>query len=131
MPEDGSTAAAREVVDDGVTGILVPKLDPAALRAAIDKLADDPERRAQMGAAARAKARRDFDERRVVDRVLTRQVSLLREKGRAPALAGAGDASIGFRPATVDDARVIARLHVDGISTGFLPRLGPGRPRCP
>lgn len=115
----------REVVDDGVTGVLVPKLDPAALRAAIDSLAGDPGKREQMGVAARAKAGQDFDERRVVERVLTRQVSLLREKGRPPALAGAAGANIGFRPATADDARVIARLHVDGISTGFLPRLGP------
>lgn len=46
---------------DGVTGIAIPARDPAALAAAIERLADDPARRHEMGEAARALARRNFD----------------------------------------------------------------------
>lgn len=42
-----------EVVADGVTGLLVPPSDPAALAAAIDRLAADPAAARRMGAAAR------------------------------------------------------------------------------
>jgi len=45
-----------EIVDDGVSGLLVPPGDVAALRAALEDLMGDPDRRAAMGAAARARA---------------------------------------------------------------------------
>ncbi len=60
----------RQVVDDGVTGILVPLRSPVALAAAIRDLGEDEARRAAMGAAAVAKARAGFDERRIVEIVL-------------------------------------------------------------
>jgi glycosyltransferase involved in cell wall biosynthesis len=60
----------RQVVDDGVTGLLVPVRDGAALADAVAALGDDPERRRRMGEAAVARARVEFDERRVVDIVL-------------------------------------------------------------
>ena len=44
------------VVRDGVTGRVVPPSDPAALAAAIRELADDPDRLAAMGRAARRDA---------------------------------------------------------------------------
>jgi len=44
-----------DIVDDGETGLLVPPRDAAALAAALRDLAASPERRALMGAAARAK----------------------------------------------------------------------------
>ena len=56
----------RQVVDDGVNGRLVPVRDPGALAAAIGELVADPDRRAAMGAASRAKARAEFDDRRQV-----------------------------------------------------------------
>jgi glycosyltransferase involved in cell wall biosynthesis len=61
----------RQVVDDGVTGLLVPVRDPERLAAAIAELGDDPERRRAMGEAAVSRARGCFDERRVVDIVLS------------------------------------------------------------
>ncbi|MFN7955129.1 MAG: glycosyltransferase [bacterium] len=45
-----------EQVEDGVTGILVPPGDAAALREAITRLARDPGLRARMGVAARLRA---------------------------------------------------------------------------
>jgi glycosyltransferase involved in cell wall biosynthesis len=56
----------RQVVDDGVTGRLVPVRDPNALAAAIGDLAQDPVARRRMGAAGREKARREFDDRRCI-----------------------------------------------------------------
>jgi len=46
-----------EVVDDGVTGLLVPPRDPEALAAALSALAVDPERRRAMGAHALERVR--------------------------------------------------------------------------
>ncbi len=60
----------RQVVDDGVTGTLVPVRDAGALAGAIQRLGDDAPQRACMGAAAAAHARAEFDEDRVVDIVL-------------------------------------------------------------
>ena len=49
-----------DAVEDGVTGLLVPPRDPAALRSAIERLLGDSALRERLGAAARAKARVDF-----------------------------------------------------------------------
>ena len=51
-----------ELVEDGVTGLLAPPGDSAALGAALAALVGDASRRARMGQAARARARR-FDVR--------------------------------------------------------------------
>jgi glycosyltransferase involved in cell wall biosynthesis len=50
-----------EVVQDGVTGLVVPRGDSAALAEAIGALLADPERRAAMGRAGRERALRLFD----------------------------------------------------------------------
>ncbi|MGY1742044.1 MULTISPECIES: glycosyltransferase family 4 protein [unclassified Blastococcus] len=44
------------VVRDGVTGLLVPPLDPAALAAALDRVAGDADLRARLAAGARERA---------------------------------------------------------------------------
>jgi glycosyltransferase involved in cell wall biosynthesis len=49
-----------DAVEDGVTGIRVPPRDPAALRAAIEKLLGDAVLRTRLGAAAREAARERF-----------------------------------------------------------------------
>ncbi len=61
----------RQVVADGLNGILVPVRDPAALVSALTQLVDDPERRRAMGVSARTRAEACFDERLVVDKVLS------------------------------------------------------------
>jgi len=60
----------REVVTDGVDGLLVPPRDTAALAAAIARLVESAELRQRLGAAARVKALAEFDERIVIDRTL-------------------------------------------------------------
>jgi glycosyltransferase involved in cell wall biosynthesis len=60
----------RQVVDDGVTGLLVPVRDAPALADAVLSLGDDAERRKRMGEAAIERAAAHFDEGRVVDIVL-------------------------------------------------------------
>lgn len=54
----------------GVTGLIVPPHDPPALATAIRALLDDPQRRAAMGAAARARAVSEFDQATMLERVL-------------------------------------------------------------
>jgi glycosyltransferase involved in cell wall biosynthesis len=49
-----------DAVEDDVTGLLVPPRDVAALRAALERLLGDRELRERLGAAARAKAEREF-----------------------------------------------------------------------
>jgi len=60
----------REVVTDGIDGLLVPARDVGALATAIARLQDDPELAARLGAAARAKALTEFDEKIVIARTL-------------------------------------------------------------
>jgi len=57
----------RQVVTDGENGLLVPVRDAVAMAEAIGALARDATRRSSMSAAARAKACREFDQRRVID----------------------------------------------------------------
>jgi glycosyltransferase involved in cell wall biosynthesis len=56
----------RQVVDDGVTGQLVPARDAGALGEAIRALTSDPHRRGRMSSAARRRATEEFDDRRQV-----------------------------------------------------------------
>lgn len=60
----------RQVVDDGVTGVLVPVRSPEPLADAIASVVADAERRRAMSSAARARARAEFDQQRVIDRTL-------------------------------------------------------------
>lgn len=57
-----------EAVEDGVTGIVVPAEDPDALALALERLAQSPQQRAEMGHNARQRAER-FDLRVVAERL--------------------------------------------------------------
>lgn len=57
-------------VVDGVTGVVVPKSDPAALAAAIRRLAEDQALREQMGESARQWVEEHFDKHQVWERTL-------------------------------------------------------------
>ena len=60
----------RQVVDDGVCGRLVPVRDVGRLADAVGDLVGDQECRARMGDRARAKARVEFDQRRIINLTL-------------------------------------------------------------
>ncbi len=55
---------------DGETGFVVPARDPRALAGAIARLIDDADLRARMGAAGRARVRREFTLEKMVERVM-------------------------------------------------------------
>jgi glycosyltransferase involved in cell wall biosynthesis/ribosomal protein S18 acetylase RimI-like enzyme len=112
----------REVVEDHGNGLLVPVRDAEALAAAITWMGDQPDERRRMAAAGRQKAERGFDERTIVETVLGAQIRVLREKGTFTRIGD--DRAARVRRAETRDVPIIARLHADGISTGFLPRLG-------
>jgi glycosyltransferase involved in cell wall biosynthesis len=75
-----AVGGSPEQVEDGVTGLLVPKRDAAALAGAVSNLLLDPERRKRMGEAARHRLATVFDEERLVTALL----AVYREVGAAP-----------------------------------------------
>ena len=73
------TPGCRDVVDDGVNGLLVPVGDAGALASAIEKLLASFDLREQMGKAARLKALDEFDERKVTQDIIAIYDELLAE----------------------------------------------------
>jgi starch synthase len=63
-----ATGGILEVVEDGVTGLLVPPGRPDDLASAIRKLLDDPERARAMGAAGRRRVEEKFSWASVAER---------------------------------------------------------------
>jgi glycosyltransferase involved in cell wall biosynthesis len=89
-----SVGGLPEIVEDGVTGLLVPPGDVERLAAAITGLATDPDRVAELGDAARRRALREFTLERCADR--TNQLyraALDRSAGRRSTAAAASSAS--------------------------------------
>lgn len=66
------------VVQDGVTGLVVPPRDPRALGRAIESILTDPVRRSEMGRAGRARAETEFTLERMISRVLVTYEEALR-----------------------------------------------------
>lgn len=50
----------REIIEDGVSGLIVPQDDPAALRGAVRKVVSDRELAARLAAGGRARLAREF-----------------------------------------------------------------------
>jgi glycosyltransferase involved in cell wall biosynthesis len=53
-----ASGGVPELIEDGVTGTLVPRLDTRALARALREMSADPGRLLEMGAAARSRAER-------------------------------------------------------------------------
>jgi glycosyltransferase involved in cell wall biosynthesis len=64
-----------EVVEDGVTGLLIPPRDPDALAQGLERLLADPAWARQLGAKARAHVREHFSLER-----LGRQINAIYEE---------------------------------------------------
>jgi len=69
----------REIVSHGKNGLLVPPKDSVAVAKAIKLLADDPDKRHQMGKAGREKVLAEFDESIVIEKTLSVYKELLPE----------------------------------------------------
>ena len=69
------TAPVREFLDDGEQGLLAEMRDPGAIAAAVARLLDDRALAVRLGAAARARAARDY----ALATLLPRHVALLRD----------------------------------------------------
>ena len=69
-----------DVVEAGVSGLLVPARDPEALARALVQLARDPALRERMGAAARTHAATHYSHLRLVDQIEQVYVEALSEK---------------------------------------------------
>jgi glycosyltransferase involved in cell wall biosynthesis len=69
-----------EVIQHGVTGLLVPAGEPAAMAQAVLRLLNDPDRAGAMGLAAQRRVRETFDVRRTAEGVMQvyQQVQQLR-----------------------------------------------------
>ena len=84
----------RQVVEDGVNGLLVPARSPVDLAEAIARIGQDVDLRLAMGRRGAERARRDFDERRVVATVIDTYNELIRSKAPAsPADSGTASES--------------------------------------
>lgn len=90
------TTGCREVVEDGVSGILVPVRNPKALADALDRLARQGSLRSEMGLAARARAERLFSEEVVVSRLMEVCGEALAESSE-----------VGFAPGSNLDPRTV------------------------
>ena len=59
-----------ELIEDGETGLLVPRHEPAALAAAVERLLDDPALAARLGEGARRRVETRFSPAASVDRLV-------------------------------------------------------------
>src|SRR6185312_11386451 len=84
-------AGYRDVVTDGVDGLLVPPADPQALAEELQRLWHEPERRAAMGEEGRRSAER-YAWPRIAD-----EVSDVYEAVQAPAPAASGPVEAAAR----------------------------------
>jgi len=78
-----------EIVDDGITGLLVPPRDAHALAEAMTQLLSNPEAAAHMGSAGRDRIERRFSMGRAVHETQQLYTSLLQSSGRLVPEVGA------------------------------------------
>jgi glycosyltransferase involved in cell wall biosynthesis/ribosomal protein S18 acetylase RimI-like enzyme len=115
----------REIAGPGSEALFVPPRAPRALTGSIASLLKDPERRARLGAAARAKVVEEFDERLVASRLAAIYRDLIRAAdpdGRQVDVEGLRDVSI--RAARLTDVRAMAAMHGAVMTKAFMPALG-------
>lgn len=116
----------RQVVEPMVNGLLIPVKSPDGIAAALRQIGADRDTLQAMGEASRRKANADFNEAMIVERVLEAYRDAAVAKGVVAVSAGLQPSGpeVSIRAATKADAPLIASLHMSGISTGFLPKLG-------
>jgi glycosyltransferase involved in cell wall biosynthesis len=100
-----------EIVEDGISGVLVPPADAIALADALAALIADPRRCAALGAAARRRIEGKFD----ITRNVRRYVELFAGTGPVarPATGAAAAAGIAAPPAPAPAPEALARAPGD------------------
>jgi colanic acid/amylovoran biosynthesis glycosyltransferase len=84
MPVVGTRhAGIPELIEDGLSGLLVPERNQAALADALQRLALQPEQWAAMGRAGRAKIEMEYDIHRLNDRLAGLLENLIRPEARS------------------------------------------------
>jgi glycosyltransferase involved in cell wall biosynthesis len=94
-----------EVVEDGVTGLLVPPADPGSLARAIVRLAEAPALRRAMGEAGARRVREQFHVARMarqVEGVYDEVLEARRAVGVAPASGPRPDAALGVHEVVLE-----------------------------
>jgi glycosyltransferase involved in cell wall biosynthesis len=86
---------SRDVVEDGVNGILVPPKDATAIAEGVLRLARAPELRASFAARSRDRAVSQFDVSVVAEHTLSLYESLLRDKAEAEPSHGRAGTDVG------------------------------------
>lgn len=71
-----------DVVQDGVTGILVPPRNPTAMSAALQRLLDNPDQRQRMGDAGKTRADKHFSAERYANDITNLYAQLFNQHGR-------------------------------------------------
>jgi glycosyltransferase involved in cell wall biosynthesis len=71
---------ARELMQDGITGLIIPPADPASLARAIASLIDDPTKLASFGRAGKQRVAEHFTMQRMADRLEAYLLEKIREK---------------------------------------------------
>ena len=74
----------EDVVQDGVTGLIVPERDPAALATAVLRLVDDASLRRRLGDAARARYAFQFDPQRIGRQMINLYEAVLDARASLP-----------------------------------------------
>jgi glycosyltransferase involved in cell wall biosynthesis len=77
-----------EAVNDGVSGLIVPSEDPAALAAAITQLLSDPPKAREMGAAGKKLASEKFTTDAMMHQITLAYANLLTKTSSAPQASG-------------------------------------------
>ena len=115
----------RQVVDHGVTGLLVPPGDHAALARAIGRLAGDHAASSRMSIAARRASGPRVRPAAMHRHDVAAYERLLRRRGLdAPVAARDELPADRIRRGTPSDVAAVAALHAESISIGFLVVLG-------
>ena len=60
----------KDAIEDGITGLLVGVKEIESLKHAMERLLQDHEMRKKMGETARMRAKEEFDQRKVIKRIL-------------------------------------------------------------
>ena len=83
VPVIATTAGAlSEIIEDGVTGILVPPADAVALNAALRRLLADPDLCRRMGQAGRERVLKNFTWRKTAERMVEAYEEVRRNSAR-------------------------------------------------